>query len=80
MSDTLNKRAAHSRDQPQPPNSLEVSCPAAQATVHPFSRNSAGKARSNFPPASRVSCSELLARPDTPPRKLEFMAVVCAES
>jgi hypothetical protein len=41
------------------PNGLELSCPAARATVHPFSRNSAGKSRSNLPHASRVSCSEL---------------------
>jgi hypothetical protein len=45
---------------PPSPNGLELSCPAAQATVHPFSRNSAGKARSNFPHVSRVNCSELL--------------------
>jgi hypothetical protein len=42
------------------PNGLELSCPAARATVDPFSRNLAGKTRSNFPHASRVSCSELL--------------------
>ena len=42
------------------PNGLELSCPAAQASAHPFSRNLAGKSRSNFPHASRVSCSELL--------------------
>ena len=44
------------------PNGLELSCPAAQATVDLFSRNSAGKSRSSFPHASRVSCSELLGR------------------
>jgi len=43
-----------------PPNGLELSCPAAQATVDSFSHNFAGKSRSNFPHASRVSCSELL--------------------
>jgi hypothetical protein len=43
-----------------PPNGLELSCPAAQASLHPFSRILAGKSRSNFPHASRVSCSELL--------------------
>jgi hypothetical protein len=42
------------------PNGLELSCPAPQATLHPFSRILAGKSRSNFPLASRVSCSELL--------------------
>jgi hypothetical protein len=43
-----------------PPNGLELSCPAAWATAHPFSRIPAGESRSNFPLASRVSCSELL--------------------
>jgi len=43
-----------------PPNGLELSCPAARATVHQFSRILAGKAPANFPHASRVSCSELL--------------------
>jgi hypothetical protein len=33
--------------------------PVARATVDSFSRNSAGKTPSNFPHASRVSCSEL---------------------
>ena len=42
------------------PNGLELSCPAARATAHSFSRILAGKSRSNFPHASRVSCSELL--------------------
>jgi hypothetical protein len=42
------------------PNGLELSCPAAQATVAPFSRILAGQSPSNFPRASRVSCSELL--------------------
>ena len=42
------------------PSGLELSCPAAQATVDPFSRNSAGKPYSSFPLASRVSCSKLL--------------------
>jgi len=51
MLGALRRRAAH--------NGLELSCPAAQATSSPFSRNSAGKSRSNFPHASRVSCSEL---------------------
>jgi hypothetical protein len=46
--------------QPWPPNGLELSCRAAQATGHSFSRILAGKTRPNFPPASRVSCSELL--------------------
>jgi hypothetical protein len=44
------------------PNGPELSCPAAQATPHSFSRILAGKPRSNFPHASRVSCSELLGR------------------
>jgi hypothetical protein len=52
MLGALRRRAAH--------NGLELSRPAAQATHHPFSRNLAGKSRSNFPHASRVSCSELL--------------------
>ena len=52
MQVVLRRRAAH--------NGLELSCPAARATVAPFSRNWAGKSRSNFPHASRVSCSELL--------------------
>ena len=50
---------------PGTPNGLELreaalwaSCPAARATLHSFSRILAGKARSNFPPASRVRCSE----------------------
>jgi hypothetical protein len=43
-----------------PPNGLELSCPAAQATAHSFSRILAGDVGSNFPHASRVSCSELL--------------------
>ena len=43
-----------------PPNGLELSCPAARARAHPFSHIPAGKSRSNFPHASRVSCSELL--------------------
>jgi hypothetical protein len=41
------------------PNGLELSCPAARATAHSFSRILAAKSRSNFPLASRVSCSEL---------------------
>ena len=45
------------------PNGLELSCPAARATVDSFSRIPAGKSRSNFPLASRVSCSELLGMP-----------------
>jgi hypothetical protein len=48
----LLRRAAH--------NGLELSCPAARATVCSFSRIPAGKSRSNFPHPSRVSCSELL--------------------
>jgi hypothetical protein len=51
------------------PNDLELSCPAARASAHPLSRNLAGKSRSNFPHASRVSCSELLgcqvSKPDS---------------
>ena len=35
-------------------------CPLLRATAHSFSRILAGKSRSNFPLASRVSCSELL--------------------
>ena len=53
----VRRRAAH--------NGLELSCPAARATVHPFSRNLAGQSPSNFPHASRVSCSELLGAPIT---------------
>jgi len=52
MQVALRRRAAH--------NGLELSCPAARATGHSFSRILAGKTRSNFPHASRVSCSELL--------------------
>jgi hypothetical protein len=44
----------------EPPNGFELSCPAAQALVDPWSRILAGKGRFNFPHASRVSCSELL--------------------
>jgi hypothetical protein len=47
-------------DDHQPPNGLELSCPAAQVTAHSFSRILAGQARSNLPHASRVSCSEVL--------------------
>jgi len=42
------------------PNGLELSCPAARATLPPLNGNLAGNTSSNFPPASRVSCSELL--------------------
>jgi len=45
---------------PGPPNGLELSCPAAQATLPPLYGNSTGNTSSNFPHASRVSCSELL--------------------
>jgi hypothetical protein len=45
------------------PNGLELSCPAARATVDSFSRIPAGKSHSTFPHASRVSCSELLGSP-----------------
>jgi len=41
------------------PNGLELSCPAARATLPPFNGILAGNTSSNFPPASRVSCSEL---------------------
>jgi len=44
------------------PNGLEMSRPAAQASVDTLSRILAGEARANFPDASRVSCSELLGR------------------
>jgi len=44
----------------KPPNGLELSCPAAQALPRSFSRIMAGLSPSNFPHASRVSCSELL--------------------
>jgi len=60
----LRRRAAH--------NGLELSCPAAQATLHPFSRISAGKSRANFPHASRVSCSELLCGAPIPFRFSEI--------
>jgi len=50
----------------QAPNGLELreaalwaSCPAARAPVDSFSRILAGQARSKFPHASRVRCSEL---------------------
>jgi hypothetical protein len=52
MQVVLRRRAAH--------NGLELSCPAAQALPHPLYGNLAGKASSNFPHASRVSCSELI--------------------
>jgi hypothetical protein len=52
----------------QTPNGLELSCPAAQATVDSFSRNLAGRTHSNFALASRVSCSELLAGGNRAPR------------
>jgi len=45
---------------PGPPNGLELSCPAARATVHSFSRILTGQSPPNLPHASRVSCSELL--------------------
>jgi len=48
----LRRRAA--------PNGLELSCPAAQATADSLSRILAGKTRSNFAHASRVSFSDLL--------------------
>ena len=44
-----------------PPNGLELSCPAARGTLLPLYGNLAGNSSSNFPHASRVSCSELLA-------------------
>jgi hypothetical protein len=46
-----------------PPNGLELSCPAARASPHPFSRILAGQSPPNFPHASRVSCSELFGGP-----------------
>jgi hypothetical protein len=49
-----------------PANGLELSRPAARASVDSFSHNSAGKARSDFPLASRVRSSELFGRPDPP--------------
>jgi hypothetical protein len=52
LADEVQRRAT--------PNGLELSCPAAQAPVHPLSRNSAGQSPPHFPHASRVSCSELL--------------------
>jgi hypothetical protein len=45
------------------PNGLELSCPAARATAHPFSLILAGKPPPNFPHASRVSCSEVFGGP-----------------
>jgi hypothetical protein len=45
---------------PMRANGLELSCPAARASPHSFSRNLAGMSRFIFPHASRVSCSELL--------------------
>jgi hypothetical protein len=44
------------------PNGFELSRPAAQATVDSLSRILAGNEPTNFPHASRVSCSELLGR------------------
>ena len=55
MRGALRRRAAH--------NGLELSCPAARARAHPFSRIPAGKSHSTFPHASRVSCSELFGAP-----------------
>jgi len=43
-------------------NGLELSGPAAQASLPPLYGNLAGNTSSNFPHASRVSCSELLGR------------------
>ena len=43
-----------------PPNGLELSCPAARASLPPLYGNFAGNTSSNFPHASRVSCSEVL--------------------
>ena len=56
------KQSKHKRGQndTRRPNGLELSCLAARATVHPFSHILAGNVPSNFPHASRVSCSELL--------------------
>jgi hypothetical protein len=51
-------------------NGLELSCPAARASVASFSRILAGKSRSNFPHASRVSCSELFGEPHDLPSVL----------
>jgi len=42
------------------PNGLALSCPAARASPPTLYGNSAGNTSSNFPHASRVSCSELL--------------------
>ena len=52
MQVVLRRRAAH--------NGLELSCPAARALRHPLYGSMAGNTSSNFPDASRVSCSELL--------------------
>jgi hypothetical protein len=49
-----------SQSDEEPPNGPELSCPAARAMVHSFSRILAGRTPSNFPHASRVSCSELI--------------------
>ena len=45
---------------PGPLNGLELSCPAAQTTVDSLWHILTGRSPSNFPHASRVSCSELL--------------------
>jgi hypothetical protein len=42
------------------PNGLELSCPAARASRLSQYGILTGNASSNLPPASRVSCSELL--------------------
>jgi len=53
--------------------------PGGSGNGPPILAHLGGHGISNFPHASRVSWSEVLARPDTAPRKLEFMGVVCAE-
>ena len=65
--------------QHQAPNGLELSCLAARAPHHPFSRNSAGKSPPNFPHASRVSCSELLGSPEVPGERVPSGAGLEAE-
>jgi hypothetical protein len=52
MQAALRRRAAH--------NGLELSRPAARATVYSFGHNLAGRTLSNFPHASRVRSSEWL--------------------
>ena len=55
------------RGSAQHPEIARGSCSVARAMAHPFSLILAGQARSNFPHASPVSCSELFGGSGTPP-------------